>query len=57
MRGRDRRFNQCGIHGERSRIDIHQHRLSACVENRRNAGDEREWDGDYFIARTDTRRE
>src|ERR1051326_5731346 len=50
----DSRFNQRRVHSERAGINIYEHRTSACVYNRGNAGHERERDGNDFIAGTDS---
>ncbi len=52
--GRDRGLDRGRIHGERARIDIHQHRPRSGVDDRGNAGDKSKRDGDDFIARTNS---
>ena len=54
---RNRRFNRGGIHRERARINIHQHRSRSSVEDRGNASYKSERYRDDFVARTDSSRE
>src|SRR5436305_914794 len=47
---RDGRFDLVYIDIEADRVDVHEYRLSACVQNRVGRGNEGEWDRDYFVS-------
>ena len=54
---RNCRFNRSGIHRERARINIYQHRSRSGVDDCGDASYKCEWYRDDFVARTDSGRE